>query len=349
MRIAPAQLTAHLRKSLAPLYLVFGEETLLAQEAADAIRAAARQRGHSEREILNVEPGFDWHSLGRCAASSSLFATHRIIELRLGSAKPGDAGSKALIAYAAQPAADALLIISAGKLDAATQKSRWFTALEQVGVTVATPPLEAQQLPHWITQRLQQRGLQANAAAVAALCERVEGNLLAAAQEIDKLALLVGAASLTEASILAAVGDSARYNIYALVDAALLGEPLRVWRMLDGLRAEGVEPVLINWALHREVRILVALAFARQQRQAPEAIFSLYKVWEKRKPLLQKALQRSNLEQCCQLLHACAAIDRSIKGAGSGNVWDQLLDTALGVAGLRLLPDGRPHDMRSQL
>ena len=339
MRIAPAQLATHLRKQLAPIYLVFGEETLLAQEAADAIRGAARQQGYSERETLTVETGFAWHSLGQSAASSSLFAARRMIELRLGSAKPGDAGSKALTTYAARPANDALLLITADKLDAAQQKSRWFTALENVGVTVAAPLIGIQQLPQWIEQRMRQRGLQPNAAAVAAFSARIEGNLLAAAQEIDKLALLVSDRALTEERILEAVGDSARYSIYAFVDAALLGEAARVWRILDGLRAEGVEPVLINWALHREVRTLVALAHARSQRQAPEAIFSLYKVWEKRKPLLQKALQRSSLEQCRQLLQACANIDSSIKGAGGGNVWDQLLRTALGVAGLRFIPD----------
>lgn len=340
MRIAHAQLAAHLRKQLAPIYLVFGEETLIAQEAADAIRAAARQRGYSEREVLSVETGFDWQSLGQCAASFSLFAARRIIELRLGSAKPGDAGSKAFTSYAARPADDTLLLISADKLDAAMQKSRWFAALENVGVTVAAQPVDVQHLPQWIEQRMRQRGLQPSAAVVTALSERVEGNLLAAAQEIDKLALLVSdSASFTEERILEAVGDSARYSIYAFVDAALLGETARVWRILDGLRAEGVEPVLINWALHREVRILVALAFARSQRQSPEAIFSLYKVWEKRKALLQNALQRSNLEQWRKLLHACANIDRSIKGAGSGNVWDQLLHAALGVAGLRFIPD----------
>ena len=339
MRLSPDKLPAHLRKNLAPLYLVFGEETLLAQEAADAIRAAARQQGYSERECLTVETGFDWSALRQLAASPSLFASRRLLELRLGEAKPGDAGSKALCDYAARPATDAVLLITAGKLDWQTQKGRWFTALEGAGVTVAALPVETRQLPGWIERRLRERGLNPSPDALALLSERVEGNLLAAAQEIEKLALTVADQPLTAETILAAVGDSARYNIYDFVDAALLGQPARVARILDGLRSEGVEPVLVNWALHREVRVLTALAFARSQRQAQDAVFGLYKVWDKRKLLLQQTLQRLSLAECRKLLAACAGIDRITKGAEPGAPWDDLLTAGLRLAGLDLLPE----------
>ena len=189
MRLRPDQIAAHLRKTLARLYLVFGEEPLQALEATDAIRAVARERGH-ERDCLTVEAGFDWNSLRQQACSPSLFAPLRLLELRMGNAKPGDAGAQALSAYAARPPEDVALLITAGKLDWNTQKGRWFTALDKVGVVVMAAPVEPRQLPVWIERRLRERGLNPKPEAVTLVSERVEGNLLAAAQEIEKLALL---------------------------------------------------------------------------------------------------------------------------------------------------------------
>jgi len=324
LRLPPDKLAAHLRKNLAPLYLVFGEETLLAVEAADAIRAAARQQGYSERECLTVETGFDWHTLKQLASSPSLFANRRLLELRMGDAKPAE---------------DVVLLMTAGKIDWQTQKGRWFTALDSAGVVIAAMPVEMRQLPGWIERRLRDRGLHPTPEAVTLLSERIEGNLLAAAQEIEKLALTATDQPLTAEIILSAVGDSARYSIYDFVDAAILGQPERVARIVDGLRGEGVEPVLANWALHREVRTLTALAFARSQRQPQDPIFTAHRVWEKRKPLLQQTLQRLTLADCRGLLKACARIDRAIKGAGPGAPWDELLATGLRLAGLELLPE----------
>ena len=338
MRLRPDQLAAHLRKALARLYLVFGEEPLQALEAADAIRAAARERGH-ERDCLTVETGFDWNSLRQQACSPSLFAPLRLLELRMGNAKPGDAGAQALSAYAARPPEDIALLITAGKLDWNTQKSRWFAALDEAGVVVAAAPVEPQQLPGWIERRLRSRGLDPVPEAVTLLAERVEGNLLAAAQEIEKLALLADDRELTAQAVLAAVGDSARYSIYDFVDAALLGQPERVARILDGLRDEGIEPVLVNWALHQESRRLAMLAFARSRGQALEAALAEQKVWEKRKPLLRQASQRLALTDCRRLLRACARTDRTIKGAETGSPWNALLANGLRLAGLELLPE----------
>ncbi len=339
MRVRPEQLAARLRKTLAPLYLVFGEEPLQSLEAADAIRVAAREQGHAERECLTVETGFDWNLLRQRASSPSLFAGGRLLELRLGSAKPGDAGAKALTEYAARPASDLVLLITAGKLDWNTQKGRWFAALDAAGVVVAAMPIEWSQLPAWIDRRLRSRGLKPTSDAVTLLSERVEGNLLAAAQEIEKLALSNTGRELTAEDVLAAVGDSARYSIYDFVDAALLGQPERVARILDGLRGEGVEPVLVNWALHREVRVLVALAFARGQRQPLETVFAAFAarkqpVWDKRKPPLLQALRRLTLVQCRQLLRACAHVDRLAKGVEAGSPWDALQAAGLRLAGL---------------
>jgi DNA polymerase-3 subunit delta len=339
LRVRPDQLAAHLRKTLAPLYLVFGEEPLQSQEAADAIRAAARERGYDERECLMVEAGFDWETLRQRAASRSLFAGRRLLDLRLGNAKPGDLGAKALADYAARPADDLVLLITAGKLDWQTQKSRWFAALDGAGVVVQAAPVELGQLPGWIDRRLRSRGLNPTPDAVTLLGERVEGNLLAAAQEIEKLVLLVDGRELTVEAVLAAVGDSARYSIYDFVDAALLGKPERVTRILDGLRGEGVEPVLVNWALHQEVRRLAALVFARNQGQALEAALAEQKIWDKRKPLMRQALQRLTLADGRTLLRACARTDRMIKGAETGSPWDALLANGLRLAGVELLPE----------
>lgn len=338
----PEQLAAQLRKTLAPLYLVFGEEPLQSLEAADAIRAAARERDHAERECLTVETGFDWNLLRQRASSPSLFASRRLLELRLGNAKPGDAGAKALTEYAARSAPDLVLLITAGKLDWNTQKGRWFGALDAAGVVVEATPIELSQLPAWIERRLRSRRLNPTPDAVTLLSERVEGNLLAAAQEIERLALSNLGLELTAEAVLAAVGDSARYSIYDFVDAALLGQPERVVRILDGLRGEGVEPVLVNWALHREVRVLVALAFARGQRQPPETVFAAFAarkqpVWDKRKPPLLQALRRLTLAQCQQLLRDCAHADRLAKGVEAGSPWDVLLATGLRLAGLERL------------
>ncbi len=339
MRLRPEQLAGHLRKHLAPVYLVFGEEPLQALEAADAIRAAARQQGCDERECLTVETGFDWQRLRQLAASPSLFANRRLLELRLGNTKLGDAGAQALIAYAASPAADVVVLITTGKLDWNAQKSRWFNAIDEAGVTVAAAPIELRQLPSWIAERLQRQGLRPTSEAVTLLVERVEGNLLAAAQEIEKLVLLADGAELTAAAVRNAVGDSSRYSIYDWVDAALLAQPERTVRILRGLREEGVEPVLVNWALHQEVRRLVLLAFATDQGQPLEAALIAQKIWEKRKPLLRRALQRLTLADCQGLLCACAQTDRAIKGIDAASPWDILLTNGLRLAGLTLLSD----------
>ncbi len=206
-------------------------------------------------------------------------------------------------------------------------------------MTVPAMPVEPRQLPAWIERRLRERGLNPMPEAVTLLAERVEGNLLAAAQEIEKLTLLVGDRELTVQAVLAAVGDSARYSIYDWVDAALLGQTERVARILDGLRGEGVEPVLANWALHQEIRRLTALAFARSQGQPLEAALTAQQIWERRKPLVRQALQRLTLADCRRVLRACARTDRTIKGVETGSPWDALLANGLRLAGLELLAD----------
>lgn len=337
MRLRPEQLAPHAAKPLLPIYLVSGDEPLQLSEVVDALRGAARAQGYSEREVLQVEAGFDWGTLAAAGSNLSLFAERKIIELRLPSGKPGDAGAKALTAYAAEPSPDNLLLISCGKLEKQQQNSKWFKALEDAGAVVQVWPVEPRALPGWIRQRLQVRGLQPTAEAAQLLAERVEGNLLAAAQEVEKLALLYGSGALDVEQVRTAVADSARYDVFELADAALGGDGARCARIVEGLRGEGEEPVLILWALVREVRALALIAAGQAAGTALETLFQQQRVWDKRKPLYQAALKRHNLRRWRALLRRAARLDRICKGAEPGNPWDELLQFSLLMAGVRIV------------
>ena len=348
MRVRYEQLAAQCQRALAAVYLVHGDEPLLVQEAAATIRQAARNQGYDEREVLSVEPNFDWNHLTLQANSGSLFASRRLLELRLGRAKPGDAGGKALRAYAQQPAEDVVMLISADKLDAAMQKSRWFKALDAAGVIVPIWPIDARQLPAWIGNRLRSKGLQADAAAIAVLTAHVEGHLLAANQEIEKLALLYGSGSISTEQMLAAVSDSARFSIYDLVDAALAADAARVVRIVGSLRREGTDPVLVLWALQREIRLLNRIQFDSQNsQQTTVQMLHQHGVWDKRKPLVMGALKRLPLTTCERLLQRCAYLDRVIKGFASGSAWDELENLGLRLAGeLENMLESDTQDLR---
>lgn len=337
MKVKAEQLAAHLERQLAPIYLVSGDEPLQAGEACDAIRAQARKRGCRERLVFNVEAGFDWKALLQARDSLSLFAEQRLMELRLPTGKPGDAGAKALQEYAARPAEGDVLLVICGKLDRDAQRSKWFHALEQAGVAVQVWPPNVAQLPAWIERRMRGRGLRPDAAALALLAERVEGNLLACAQEIDKLLLLHGPGGVDGAAVAAAVVDSARYSVYDLADRALAGEGAAASRILRGLQGEGEEPTLVLWALAREVRLLVVVADEVRRGAAADQVMGRHGIWDNRKALVHAALKRHSAPGLRRLLHEAARADRVIKGAERGNAWDELLQVALGLAGVTLL------------
>jgi len=336
VKLGALQLDRHLQQGLAPVYCISGDEPLLVQEACDLVRRHARAAGCEERLVMHADGGFDWNSLLREACGLSLFSQRRLLELRLPTGKPGDAGGKALQAYAADGGGDNILLVICGKLDAASQRTRWFKALEGVGVIVQVWPLSLRQLPDWITGRMRQAGLQPSREAAMVLAERVEGNLLAAAQEIEKLRMLRGEGAVSVDEVLAAVTDSARYDIFGLVDCALAGEEGRVVRMLDGLRAEGVEPTLVLWAMAREIRQLASMCGEVEQGAALGQVLARYRVWEKRKPLFTRALQRSQRRDWLAMIRASAKIDRCIKGLEAGSCWDELLQLALSMAGRKM-------------
>jgi DNA polymerase-3 subunit delta len=340
MKLNPAQLSKHLQGNLASVYAVSGDEPLLCQEACDSIRAATRQLGFSERQVFNAEANFDWGNLLQAGASLSLFADKRLLELRLPSGKPGDKGSAALLEYLARPPEDTVLLISLPKLDGSTQKTKWAKALIDGQHTqfMQIWPVDAHQLPQWIRQRLAQAGLSASQEAVEMIAVRVEGNLLAAAQEIEKLKLLASDGQVDASTVQAAVADSARFDVFGLIDAALKGEAAHALRMLEGLRGEGVEPPVVLWALARELRLLANIAQQYSQGMPLDKAFSSARppVWDKRRPLVSKALQRHSAARWAQLLLDAQRIDAQIKGQAPGDPWSGLSLLALGICGQRL-------------
>ncbi len=282
MNVRPDQLADILKQQLHPVYLISGDEPLQVMESSDRVRACCRQQGYDEREIFDVDASFDWQLLKDEASSMSLFSSRRILEVRLPSAKPGREGGQALKAYASSPPEDTVLLITAGKLEAAQKNSAWFKALDQAGVVMQCWPVAADRLPAWIKQRFQSRGMQPGKDVIDYVCQRVEGNLLAAAQEIDKLNLLVGPGAVDIASVREAVADSSRFSVFELADSALAGEQARVIRILQGLHAEGIEPVLVTWALAKDIRLLASVA---ANRDAADYALKQAGVWQNRLPL----------------------------------------------------------------
>ncbi len=336
-RLRPEQLGASLAKGLAPVYLVSGDEPLLALEACDSIRRAARQAGFDERELYHGDSGFDWGQLLAAANSLSLFASRKILELRLPGGKPGDKGAKALIDYLQNPSTDNLLLIVTDKLDSAALKSKWCKAVEDTGIHLQIWPITPAQLPRWIGQRLQQAGLRADSSAIDLLASRVEGNLLAAAQEIEKLKLLADQGLVSHELMAAAVADSARYDVFGLTDKALHGDARGAVKTLHGLRAEGTDAISLLWALTRDIHQLNQIAQAQSQGKPFDQAARQAGVWDKRQPLMQTALRRLKPSQLQQLLRKARGIDSAIKGMRQADPWDELLELILNLAGVQSL------------
>jgi DNA polymerase III subunit delta len=322
MNVRPDQLQAVLSKQLHPVYLVTGDEPLQVMEATDRIRKAAREQDYAEREVIHVDSNFDWQTLKDEAGSLSLFSSRRILDLRLPSMKPGRDGGQTLKEYAASPPEDTLLLITGGKLEAAQKSSAWFKALDKVGVVMQCWPVGADRLPARVMQRCNSRGMKPQRDVVDYICQRVEGNMLAAAQEIDKLLLLLGPGVVDMAGVREAVTDSSRFTVFELADSALAGDRPRTIRILHGLRAEGIEPILITWALAKDLRLLAGVS-----RQPESAGYALQQagVWKNRLELFSGCLRRHSVRSIDRLLQHCARIDAITKGAQPGDVWDELL------------------------
>ena len=329
MPLRAEQLEAHLRKTLAPLYVVHGDEPLLALEAADAIRAAARTAGHSERDLFIAERGFDWGELFHAGASLSLFGGKKIVELRVPSGKPGAEGAKAIERYCNDLNPECLTLVSLPRLDKAGQNSAWFNALSGAGVVVDIWKIERARLPEWIGQRLARGAQRASREVLEFLADRVEGNLLAAHQEVQKLALLLPAGNVQLDDVQAAVSNVARYDVQALAEAMLSGDTARYARVLEGLRGEGEAPTFVLWAVSEELRavsrILAGIAAGRQVEQ----LFRENRVWRNKEAAMKAALRRFKRETVEAALAHAALIDRVIKGIARGNAWDEFLKLGL--------------------
>lgn len=332
MAITSEELPRHLASGLKPLYVVFGDALLLAIEAADSIRAAARAAGYSERETFIAEQHFNWSELHNSAQSLSLFATRKVIDLRIPSGKPGVEGGQALQAYCTSLVPDVLTLVSLPKLDWAAQKSQWFGALQQHGVVVSADDIPRNALPNWIAGRLKRQDQSVDTATLEFLADRCEGNLIAAFQEIQKLALLFPAGPLTFDQVKDAVMDVARYDIFKLSEAMLTGNAARYARILDGLRAEGTATVLVLWAISEDIRTLGKVLQAMQRGGNFSNALRDIRVRKDRQGLIENAARRLKFPHIERAMLQAARLDKTIKGLRPGDVWDELLQLGLRFA-----------------
>ena len=334
VRTTPDALSAGLSRGLRGAYLVTGAEPLLIAEAAAAVRAAARTAGYADREVHFLERGFDWNALLADSANLSLFAEKRLIELKLGQA-PDLESQRALAGLAELPPADTILLVS-GELDRKALANAWVKAFESNGVLVLAQAVERAQLPGWIRERLGRRGISIEPDAAALLADRVEGNLLAAQQEVERIALLMPDSRLDLDAVAGLVADSARYDVFELAAAAFAGHPVRALRILSGLRAEGREPPLVLWALVNDLRALSRVTLKAGRERSLEDAFRAEHVWSNRQGPLRAALTRLDRQQIDALLLAAARADRMAKGSLRGDAWLAIEALVARIAGVRL-------------
>lgn len=335
MQLRPGQLPLQLKRSLPAVILISGEEPLQVGEAADLVRDQAKSLGCAERVVMDAGPKFEWVRLRQESQAMSLFVQRRLIELRLPEAKVGKEGAEAICAYASDPPPETyLLIVCQGRLDNRTKSSRWCKALDQAGWVVPVWPVEAARLPQWVSERMSREGLRASRQACALLSERMEGNLLACAQEISKLALLKPDGVIEAEDIVELVADGARYDIFIFSDAALSGDLVRLPRVLHGLRQEGVPETLVLWALQREIRSMLGLRRAMTQGSSIDQVIQGARIWPKaRVDTVRKGLQRHDERGWWGFLTMAGEVDRTIKGLDNGIAWDKLLQLGTAIAG----------------
>ena len=333
MQVRAEDLPAQLQRGVAPLYVIHGDEPLLALEAGDAIRAAARAAGVTEREVFVVEPGFRWDAFVGANLNRGLFGERKLVDLRIPSGKPGVEGGKALEGYAANPSPDNVTLVTLPRLDRATQASAWFTALSGAGATIAVYPVERDALPAWIAARMKLHRQRASRETLAFLADHCEGNLLAARQEIEKLALLLPEGELAPDAVEAAIANVARYDVFQLSESWLAGDAPRVLRILSALQADGDAPIAAIWQLAEDVHAIAAVhVMVREGSPLASAVRNV-RVWGKRQNALERAVNRVAPASVPALLLALARLDALSKGLGRGDAWDALTDAALTLCG----------------
>ena len=333
MKLNPEQLDTHVSRGLAPVYLVSGDEPLLVDEVLDTLRAAAVEQGYTERERHVAERWFDWSEFAASLQNMSLFAERRSIELRLPTGKPGDKGSRFLVAAATNPTPDTVMIVITPALDSRTAKSKWASSLAQAGVWLPLRAPDAGALPAWIAERLAAVGLQADRDALQLLVAQVEGNLLAAKQEIDKLMLLATEGRVTVDTVRTSVADGARFDVFQLGDAALAGNGARAARILYHLEKEGVAAPLVLWSLVREISTVADVLLRVSGGQSPGKAIADVGVWRSRQNLIRHAMRGRNAQFARGLIASASRADRIVKGSLRGQPWNALLELTMTLAG----------------
>lgn len=333
MKLNPQQLDNHVSGGLAPIYLVSGDEPLLVDEVLATLRAAAVAQGFTERERHVAERGFDWSGLAAGMQNMSLFAERRVIELRLPTGKPGDKGSRFLVEAAQRPVPDTVIVIITPKLDGKIIKSKWVSSLTKAGVFIALSAPGTSALPGWIVGRLAAAGLRADSDALQLLVAQVEGNLLAAKQEIDKLALIATDGQVTIDTVRTAVADGARFDVFQLGDAALAGDGPRAARILYSLEKEGVAAPLVLWSLVRESTALADLILRVSGGQSVGQAMSAARVWSTRQNLFRRAMRGRNATFARGLVTSAVRAERIVKGSLRGQPWNALLELTMTLAG----------------
>lgn len=328
MELRPDDIGSHLARGFAPLYVIWGDEPLAMLETEDAIRAAALGAGF-ERSVFTVQGRFDWSVIFGSADNLSLFAQQKLVEIRIPSGKPGVDGGNALGRYAHALPAETVTVISLPGLEWKQTQGKWFGALAQVGHVIQCREVAREQLPNWISRRLARNNQQAGREALEFLANRLEGNLLAARQEIDKLALLLPSGKLSLNDIKHAVTDVSRFEAADIQDALLAGDAGRCARILESLKQEGEAVPKVMWQIAATLRLLAKLKSAMQQGQHMQAAFKANRIWDKRQPLMQAALRRVSDAIMTSALQDAARIDRQAKGLEGGDPWDDMLRLSL--------------------
>jgi len=327
MALRADQLAGSLKRGLAPIYLIGGQEPLLLLECCDQIREAARAQGFVERELLQVERGFDWSEL-RQAATPGLFATRKIIDLRLRTGKPGQEGAKVLTEWANAPDPDMLLMVSCEQWDKGSRSSKWAATLEKAGQRIDIWPIKVQELPRWLELRMLQHGMHPEPEVLRILADRLEGNLLAARQEIDRLALIKGAGTVTVDDVMRVVADSSRFDAFALAEHMLTGNLRDGLRVAAGLKRMDTPLPLLLGALLRELRVVETYRLAVRGGEAESMVFRRLNVWQNRQQTVRTAARRLGTLKLFEAFKMLSLIDRQSKGRAEGDPW-QCIDNLL--------------------
>ena len=330
MNVRPDQLTSVIQQQLYPVYMVSGDEPLQHMEALDNIRGYLRDNDFTEREVLDVDSNFDWNRLNEEASNLSLFATRRIIELRLPSARPGKQGAAALKDYLSRVPEDTVLLLNTGKVDGNAKKSTWFRAIDQAGIIVQCWPVQTERLSAWLKQRFHNKDMQPDADALAYVSQHVEGNLLAAVQEIDKLYLLLGPGKVSYNDVAQAITAQSRYSVFELMDVVLAGDRARTVKIINGLRAEDVAIQVILWAVVKDLRLLV---LAAGETNSVDMRLKRSGVWQNRIRLFKQCLSRHSERALQALLKRCSLIDAAGKGVADADPWQELETLCFRLAG----------------